>query len=806
MVPARLQAPLLVGTLLTCALALTPVDDHAKDSSHAVFVDAMGSLRTEPAALGKAVSKLLLRHEIPSIDFTQLAEENLSIIPQSIHDKLGVVENITMLNVSAAKNASIADVMRIKLDGDGDSLTLLSSAVFTLTLCAGALIMFKVLTIGFPEIYSQRSLEQEDENTGANDSDGSSGAAARRTPTLMHQFSQVARLDADSVIKVAGLDAWMHLTFQRMCWKLIASLGIVAIVVCPLHWSGSSSADFFTRLSLAVTEERYHVLWTHVLMVWYVVLVTNRHLIAAQAAFLPQRYHWMQSIRRPQATTIIVEGIPEIYRSDASLKAYFISLFSEAEVLQCYIVRQTKLLLSKLDKLKQAEQELENANMRNDSDRMHRARERLQHARAEVSLEQVRVGRASEAFDPDICTDVGFVTFQSRRTARLASREQLATDPSTFAMQTAPAPESIIYESLLVSHGEAREKGGWLCVACLFVAFAPLVVIISSALNLNSLQQIIPAVGLLRQQFPILNRLAEGVLATFALNQLMGLLPYIFLTISHTFFRPVSHGHAQLHVHNFYFSFLTVFVLLVTSLSKGIVSTLIFVAQQPTAIVPLLAETLPLASHFYMNYLVLGSFSCVMELLRLGVFAKYLRFCARFEREPARALAEQQSVYLGSRVGKSAMMLVITLVFCSLNPVIIFPAAAYFLMEHLAHGYLCYFAEPKQSDLGGAFWVQSLKQIHMGLLIYVLLMIGVCAPRGFEFVISLVPNLAFIYWSWRRVDRDFLWQDCPLDTLLQTDQVKSIVEEAGHGVYKQLECIELETVMTESSPEISAQY
>eukprot|EP00930_Biecheleria_cincta_P105937 TRINITY_DN9904_c0_g2_i3.p1 TRINITY_DN9904_c0_g2~~TRINITY_DN9904_c0_g2_i3.p1 ORF type:complete len:806 (+),score=126.94 TRINITY_DN9904_c0_g2_i3:118-2535(+) len=805
------MVPLLVASLLTRALALTPVDDHGKESSHAVFVDAMGSLRTESAAVGKVFSKLLLRHEVPSIDFTQLAEENLSIIPQSIREQLGVVGNITenitnisILNVSAAKNASIADVMRIKLDGDGDSLTLLSSAVFTLTLCAGALIVFKVLSIGFPEIYSQRRLERETEDLGASDSDGSQGAGG--TPTLMHQFSQVARLDEDSVMKVAGLDAWMHLTFQKMCWKLIASLGLVAILVCPLHWAGSSSSDVLTRLSLAVTEERYHVLWTHVFMVWYVVLVTNRHLVEAQAAFLPQRYHWMQLMRRPQATTIIVEGIPEIYRSDVSLKAYFASLFSEAEVLQCYIVRRTKLLLSKLDRLEQAEQELENASMRNDTERMHRARERVQHARAEVSLEQVRVGRAAEAFDPDVCTDVGFVTFQSRRTARLASREQLATDPTTFAMQAAAAPESIIYESLMVSRGEAREKGGWLCVACLFLAFAPLVVIISSALNLNSLQQIIPAVGDLRQQFPILNRLAEGVLATFALNLLMGLLPYTFLIISRTFFRPVSHGHAQLHVQNFYFSFMAVFVLLVTSLSKGLVSTLIFVAQQPTAIAPLLAETLPLSSHFYMNYLVLGSFSCVSELLRPGVFAKYLRYRAQLEREPARALAEQQSVYLGQRVGKSALMLVITLVFCSLNPIIIVPAAAYFLTEHLAHGYLCYFAEPKQSDLGGAFWVQSLKQIHLGLLIYVLLMVGVCAPRGIEFVISLVPNLAFIYWSWRRLDRDFLWQDCPLDTLLQTDQWKSIVEEPGQGVYKQPECCELDTVMTESSPEISAQH
>ena len=35
--------------------------------------------------------------------------------------------------------------------------------------------------------------------------------------------------------------------------------------------------------------------------------------------------------------------------------------------------------------------------------------------------------------------------------------------------------------------------------------------------------------------------------------------------------------------------------------SQGLITTLLFVAQQPTAIVPLLAKSLPLTSRFYVT-------------------------------------------------------------------------------------------------------------------------------------------------------------------------------------------------------------
>merc|ERR1712151_95175 len=70
-------------------------------------------------------------------------------------------------------------------------------------------------------------------------------------------------------------------------------------------------------------------------------------------------------------------------------------------------------------------------------------------------------------------------------------------------------------------------------------------------------------------------------------------------------------------------------------------------------------------------------------------------------------------------------MSVITLVFCSCSPVITLPAWILFYIARLVHGELLVFVEKKKPDLGGYFWVEAIKQMFIGLLIYLLLMFGI---------------------------------------------------------------------------------
>lgn len=691
-------------------------------------------------------------------------------------------------------NVSSVDVMRVKMDGNGDTLELLSTVVFTLTVSVWMLVAFKILSSYYPVLYSQRELE----HLGFGEAETAAwGQALRDVTSLWHQLSLACFLKEDHVLEVQGLDSWMHLQFQWLALRMIAYLAVVPVILCPLHWTASGPSDeVFSRLNLAVNENRPVVLWIHVGVVWAVTVLTTRTLQAAMRDFVPVRYRWLQRMAFPQCTTVLVEGIPETMCSDLRLHSYFANLFGENAVARSYVVRNTKLLQKKLERLRKAQRALEKARARSEAEGesgpsaplVQFRLESVKDIKEEVAAERIRLGRLSHALDPDVCTTTGFVTFKTRLDMRLAAREQLGTDSFALQLQAAPDVNDVLYDSLIQRPSYTQQRLGYLSVFCVFVAFLPAVVFVSTLLSLKSWQQIFPAIHRWRQSMPIVVEMLEGVLATLSLKIMLAFIPAILLKIGRSFQKPVSQSSSQLQLQKTYFAFLVIFVLLVTSFAQGLITTLLYVAQQPAAIVPLLAKSLPLTSRFYVNYVVLGWLSCSCELLRPGPLVMYLSFREFMSEHDARCCAEEDSVLMGTRVARSTFMLVITLVFCSICPVVLLAAAVYFLIERLSHGYLMLSAEPRQGDAGGELFVQALKQVHTGLLIYVLLMIGVLGSNGFEFGLLLVPILFMVSWSLLSLE-SFLWPCLPLNQVMDLDDRDPPMTDATE-VYEQLECRE----------------
>lgn len=79
-------------------------------------------------------------------------------------------------------------------------------------------------------------------------------------------------------------------------------------------------------------------------------------------------------------------------------------------------------------------------------------------------------------------------------------------------------------------------------------------------------------------------------------------------------------------------------------------------------------------------------------------------------REEARAASERDSDFTGQRHGKTAMMLVIVLVFSTLAPLMLLFGLVYFAIGRVVYCYLLCFAEPPRNDLGGEFWAHLVDQ------------------------------------------------------------------------------------------------
>merc|ERR1719410_1770017 len=189
----------------------------------------------------------------------------------------------------------------------------------------------------------------------------------------------------------------------------------------------------------------------------------------------------------------------------------------------------------------------------------------------------------------------------------MALRELYGKDITEFIVEKAPSPSDIVYADLARSPttAGARERLGWFCLLFLFVSWCPLVVFISSWTTLSRLQDYVIPIRELCTRYPQVQWILEGILATAALKLFLAFLPNILLGIIQKFFLLKADSWAQVRLERWYFSFLTIFVLLVTIIGRSLVLTAVMLLQQPTRIMELLAASLPGASHFYINYLIL---------------------------------------------------------------------------------------------------------------------------------------------------------------------------------------------------------
>jgi hypothetical protein len=483
----------------------------------------------------------------------------------------------------------------------------------------------------------------------------------------------------------------------------------------------------------------------------------------------------------------MVENIPEKHRSDRALRQFFANMFTEQAVQEAYLVRNTAELNRLLYRVQEAQEALTAAEAglasRGPGRCLFGSQEASPCARAlaaleeEAQAERMRIERAGEAGgDPKVCSSVGFVTFSDRFFWSLASKAQCRekNTEAEFLIERPIAPElaDVCWEELVQAHRYTRTRAwlGGVCLFLLFLCWSPFVLFISSWTTLSTIKSYVPLVAAWVSRFPALAAALEGVLATAALNLFLALLPAILLVIIRQFFPVKAGARAQFQLQRWYFAFLVVFVLLVTALGRSIVITLAALLEEPTAVLSLLAESLPGASHFYLNYVVIGWATLTWQLLRPSSLASYWFYKASgHSADSARRRAwveDSDSCGMGARMALGALISATTLAFCSCSPLILPLGVVYFFIGQLTYGYLLVHAETKKPDLGGEFWTEAQRQIYSALAIYVFLMTGVLWCRSGQ---RGPPALAFLalaalYLCWRRV-RIVPWESLPLEAL-----------------------------------------
>jgi len=265
---------------------------------------------------------------------------------------------------------------------------------------------------------------------------------------------------------------------------------------------------------------------------------------------------------------------------------------------------------------------------------------------------------------------------------------------------------------------------------------------------------------------------------SLALLLFVSFVPTFFVLIFKNFFVLKADAWLQHKIQDWYFYFQVVFILLVTAVGSSLMDTLAALAENPLSVFSLLAETLPLATHFYLNFLPLQWVTHAQNLMRTTQLFKLKAFTVLFGKAIAlkKSEPEDQDYYgLGSRNSRFAFMLVLSLCFCSLSPLIVILGFVNFWICRKVYGYLVVFCEIKKPDLGGVFFVTNLLHIQQGMFIYVVLMTGVLLERDLTLWPGLIAasGLIFMRISYGRFKSNFRWESLSFDELKDIDTAKT---------------------------------
>eukprot|EP00490_Sorites_sp_Unknown_P012218 CAMPEP_0114664764 /NCGR_PEP_ID=MMETSP0191-20121206/29395_1 /TAXON_ID=126664 /ORGANISM="Sorites sp." /LENGTH=738 /DNA_ID=CAMNT_0001907755 /DNA_START=43 /DNA_END=2259 /DNA_ORIENTATION=- len=687
-----------------------------------------------------------------------------SALPRALAEVAEVAE--------AAKEASesVASRTGVQENGPGDLKALISALFLNSLIVIGCLIGFTVLRMSFPLVYSHRLHQKKDseQETALTDSEGTdSGVVAvsrrQRLKTIVCDwFCFSINTTTEDAVDRAGLDAVLLREFCRTGALILATVAIpMCLIIVPIN------------STLGEADEGVHAI-----LVWFVCLAVHFHLDRAQAKFLKLRVQWLQNLPAPRSTSVLVENIPSTWRSDDKLREYFGTIFSPEDVAGTHMVKlenDLAKLVAKRETLVAMKRKAEMTFEKTEQKETFRPKwcgekvDVLQYCEEQMTGldDQItalrREHEAERKEDPTARTShCGFVTFKGRRYAEIAQNLQLSANKKEWQVSAAPEVSDLRWDDLRKPRSlkMGSELVGYACCVGLYIGFMPIVGFVTNlgmAVNMGPLQPI-----------------WEGFAPTLGLTIFLAFLPTIFMAIFRTFFVLKSDSFAQHKLQFWFFLFQLIFVVLVTTVGKSIITQFQSIADNPKQVFQLMADSLPKATHFYMTYIVLQWSVKAKEMLRYVVLSKFMIFKAIFSPEEAKEMAEpedQDSYGFGARNVNLAVSVVLGLLFCSMSPLVTVFAMMDLLLARVTYGYLVIFAETKKPDLGGVFWVTQVQFVQLALALYCIFMVGVLMQKSpstakiFDFEIRAwmvaAPSLLIVLYSYVHISQKYQWRKLP---------------------------------------------
>ncbi|KAH7910261.1 hypothetical protein BJ138DRAFT_1127011 [Hygrophoropsis aurantiaca] len=318
-----------------------------------------------------------------------------------------------------------------------------------------------------------------------------------------------------------------------------------------------------------------------------------------------------------------------------------------------------------------------------------------------------------------------FVTFNQQIAAHQAAQTLTHHEPyRMYDKHVEVAPEDVIWGNLGMNPYEKRIRMviSYSITAALIIFWSIPVAFVGIISNINGLCVKEKWLAWLCEiPAPVLG-IIQGILPPVLLAVLMMLLPIVLRLLGQFEGIPTKSG-LELSLMTRYFIFQVIHSFLIVTLASGVFAALPSIISNPTSVAGLLAQYLPLASTFFITYILLQGLSGVgggfLAAVQLIIYYVKLVLLGSTPRSVYDIKYGPRTVAWGTLFPSITLLVVISLAYSIISPIINGFACAAFFAFYMMYKYLFLYqyTQPKATDTGGLFFPKAMQHIFVGLYV-----------------------------------------------------------------------------------------
>ncbi|KAF9086412.1 hypothetical protein BGX29_001419 [Mortierella sp. GBA35] len=582
--------------------------------------------------------------------------------------------------------------------------------------------------------------------------------------------------DTELLHKV-GLDAYMFLRFLRMSAMLFAGCTLLAVpILIPINVVGGLDMPGLLSMTIGNVSQGWR-LWFHLILTYVFCSAAILLLWREMREYTQRRHAYLMSEKHnktPQSTTILVTAIPKGLNTEEALFDIFDRF--PGGVSKIWLNRHPKDILKLCKERDEIVPKLEMAEYN-----YIRSAYSKKAQKDPAFKDPVRpIGRISHI--PFVGEKVDLINYYTERLAQLNyeiesaqqtgslkllnsafiqfnsqfgahSAVQTVVHPKPFHM--APmfveiSPLDVVWDNMNL--GTIISKGRRLIILAVSTAMTLFwtvpTLFVSSIASLADIVQSFQFLAFLERLPPNVIGLVEGILPPLLLAGLMALLPVI-LTMMATYEGHVRQSAIAHSVMSKFFFFLVVNVLLISTLTKGFLGTYRQLEEHGFKfddIMKLISQNLPMASTFFINYVLLRGFTGpAMELLQVVPLLLNFFFTHLMAKSPRQIWDVQgrlESVNYGVLFPQQTLIFCIGIVYSTMAPLVLPFVMFYFTVYYFVYRHQFLYVYHQPIETGGLAFPKAVKQVYTGIFISEITLFGIFLLKQTTF--HAVPQIVLM--------------------------------------------------------------